>query len=251
MKQAKLHVGNPNRLPVDDVETAFRLVQQQLQRVDEDLIPLVVPRYRFDLVQVVESDYEGTGYYVRTTPIGDDERAGDGELHVAWDAPRSAVESIRPTAGFVYRGLCWEEFQSIRRNCRVRSRGSRNFSRQAGLTFFGDAPTALFYASGFAPWFMKPAARRPGVVIGIPRSHTLSHEDDPHRVPEEEYAVEGGLEAREIKELWYVLPVRGESFTVPIWLYRNGKTSTAGLGPGFLSYAVMKANLAELRRRCG
>lgn len=131
-------------------------------------------------------------------------RLHENEVSFAYDIPPGSLADVPEIDGMVYRGMSWEEWQSIRKHCAIRSRGEWNLG-QDGLTFFGRAGTAQYYATGFAPWAFKPSKRRPSVVIAIPREYVLGWRDD-KRIPESEFAVLGTLPASKIAHAWRVVP---------------------------------------------
>ena len=47
--------------------------------------------------------------------------------------PRSALEAVPSASGLVYRGMAWEEWQFIRRECRIQSTGTYNLDQVTNI----------------------------------------------------------------------------------------------------------------------
>jgi hypothetical protein len=157
-----------------------------------------------------------------------------------YPAPRTGVvDAVPDDPQLAYRGMAWEEWQFIRERGYVKSSGSHNLD-QPGLTFCGDAQQAEYYASGFAPLAYKPAWRRPGVVIAIPRDLVLEHDDLPEKIPSGECAHRGRLPAAEIIDAWYLIPTRIGYGRLEVVETRRGIGEGSRLSPS-VSYVVIQA----------
>lgn len=177
-------------------------------------------------------------------------RLDENDVNYALKTPPGSIGSKIPEIeGMIYRGMSWEEWQSIRKNCEIRSRGEWNIG-QPDLTFFGDADTALYYATGFAPWMFKPSKQRPGIVIAIPRRYALSYKDS-SLIPESEFATRGGLSASVIERVWRIVPteIRGGFQDITVGHGPYGKIEYgSGSGSGLGDFVVVPSSLSELAK---
>jgi hypothetical protein len=123
---------------------------------------------------------------------------------------QDAIEAIPDDPQSVYRGMAWEEWQYINRTGHVLSKGAYNIG-QEGLTFYGDAGTALSYGSGFAPLAFKTSVKRPSVVIAIPRSLVMGHEDMPDKIPQDEFAHKDQLDSSHITAAYMLSPTKSKA----------------------------------------
>jgi hypothetical protein len=204
-----VNAANVDEATFDSAVKGMRLYFQRYG-LDEDEMPFMAARYEFVLYRV-RSGWGEIIYQWRVVPLGGDveldEYDGTPKAKL-YPPPRAAVIAAVPEdARLAYRGMAWEEWQFIRKQGYVESSGSHNLD-QPGLTFCGDASSAEHYASGFAPLAYKPAQRRPGVVIAIPRSLVLHHDDWPEKIPAGECAHRGRLPANQIAAVWYLIPTR-------------------------------------------
>lgn len=138
---------------------------------------------------------------------------------------KDAIESIPDDPGLVYRGMSWEEWQYIRRKGQIQSKGGYNIG-QEGLTFYGNAATALYYASGFAPTPFITSIRRPSVVIAIPRKLVMDHGDLPDEIPGGDFAHRGPVDASNIAAAWMLSPTRAKIGSVELrfeWRRKEGE----------------------------
>ena len=122
-------------------------------------------------------------------------------------SPQDAVESIPDNKNLVFRGMSYEEWQYIKKNGHIMSKGSYNIG-QEGLTFYGKAETAYHYSNGFAPMAYQASFKKPGIVIAIPRELVLDSKDRPGKIPGGEYAHEGPLESKNIVAAWMLVPTK-------------------------------------------
>lgn len=125
-----------------------------------------------------------------------------------YKTPKDAIQEIAPDPELAYRGMAWEEWESIQTKGHIYSSGHYNLGdEQRDYTMFGYTPdTALHYAHGFAPTQYKISLNRPGVVIAVHRKALLTSKDDPKGIPKGELAVKGALPASEIVSAWMMVP---------------------------------------------
>lgn len=124
---------------------------------------------------------------------------------------KDAIKEIPNNPNYVYRGMSYEEWQFIKKNGFIQSKGNYNLGDvQNNLTFYGNAQSATYYASDFAPVAYKTSIKKPSIVIAIPRNLVKSHEDDPKGIPQSEYAHYGKLDSSNIKEVWMLVPEKAE-----------------------------------------
>lgn len=233
-------------------------------RVDPNGLKFLSARVKFNVTKMKDS-YEGMTFDVAFEPIG---KRGSPEVlspdHTLYNytisqkgspmtggrvykKPKDAISEIPSDPRLVYRGMAWEEWQSIRRKGRIESSGHWNLGdEQVGLTMFGmDPSTALSYAHGFAPFAYNTSFKRPSVIIAIPKELTLGHEDDPKGIPKSERAVKGGLPADKIVAAWMLAPASAKMEghlqliikRVPAWddkVYRDPRTGIWKLDPNFV-----------------
>lgn len=124
--------------------------------------------------------------------------------------PKDAIDTIPEKEEWAYRGMSWEEWQSIRKNQAIQSNAGYNFSNQQSLTFYGNADTATFYSNSFAPQGFKASTQRPAVVIAVPKQYVLTHKDRPDTIPEGEFAHEGPLSSKHITAAWMLVPIKAK-----------------------------------------
>jgi hypothetical protein len=101
---------------------------------------------------------------------------------------------------YMYRGMSWEEYQSILEDGFIKSMGDYNIGdAQMGLTYFTSTPrSAQSYADGFAPPLYRSSIGRPAVVIAVPKRVGI-------KVPgtaEDEIGIKETIKRGEIKEVW-------------------------------------------------
>ena len=123
-----------------------------------------------------------------------------------------------PNPSLLYRGMSWEEMQSVLSTGHVRSAGEYNMGEaQEGLTFFSTSPDqADSYAGGFAPYTRKPTWERPSYVIAVEmpeagRLHYLNGRGEMQRTPPPggermEVGVEGAVPVASIRHVYEVRP---------------------------------------------
>jgi len=236
-----------NAAGVDDAtfDSAVKGLRLYFQRygLDEDEMPFMAVRYEFHLRRV--SPYGERIFEWRVVPRGGeielDEYDGQPKAKL-YPTPRAdVVDAIPDDVQLAYRGMAWEEWQFIREKGYVESSGSHNLD-QPGLTFCGDASSAEYYASGFAPVAYKPAWRRPGVVIAIPRELVLHHDDWPEKIPAGECAHRGRLPADEIVAVWYLIPTRIRYGRLEVVETRRGISEGSRSSPS-VNYVVLPASV--------
>lgn len=119
-----------------------------------------------------------------------------------YKTPKDAIQEIPQNPNLAYRGMAWEEWQSIRKTNTIQSKGHYNIG-QEGYTMFGYIPeTGLHYAHGFAPLPYQVGHKRPGVVIAVPRNLLKTHKDDPDNIPDNELGLQGPLSKDHITHAW-------------------------------------------------
>jgi len=228
-----------------------------------DQTPFLAARYEFRYLGRDDYSREHETWLFDVVPIGGRtvrQPGGDGtdpgwfHLEQHYKRPPRALEAIAPDPSLAYRGMSWEEWQAIRRGCKVGSSGWYNIG-QRGLTLFGEHPgTAVGYAAGFAPWSFTPGLRRPGVVIAVRRDATLAGGTRPD-IPEGERAIAGKVDTRVIERIWYVHPTQirwGEG--TEVWLPRKGQHGSADVyhgTPSVREYAITQLSLRDLARELG
>lgn len=186
---------------------------------DRGELSVAAARYRLELAVPPRRTYRDTVWKWNIYP-----REGEVETYTTewggerrrtrWKAPKTGrrLESydtiVAPDPSLAYRGMAWEEWQSIRRTGFIRSRGGYNIgTAQEGLTLFTADPGQAFnYAAGFSVWAFAPSFRRPGVVVSISKSLTFGAKDDPAALLSDERAVRGAVPASRIQNIWFVVP---------------------------------------------
>lgn len=199
-------------------------IKQSLNKYFRGELNQTLQRYTITLAEVKET-YSGIQFNYTIMPKGGTPeppdpndpmydyimKYKDGKTNnVLFKTPKDAIDSIPDDPSLVYRGMSWEEWQFIRQTGTIKSNAGYNIgSSQDNLTFYGNAETAQFYASGFAPMQYDTSKKRPSVIIAIPREHVLSHQDEPDAIPENEFAHAGSLDAKNIKHAWMLAPIKG------------------------------------------
>lgn len=222
--------GNDINLHLDN-QKAIELAKQSLQSVfnihDSNAFENIKKRYMFDITKF-DNLGKDLRFNVNFFPIGSDK--GEEQLispdnpnydyyqkyrggksgKVIYKNPKDAISEIPISSNLSYRGMSWEEWQSIRRTGKIKSRGNANLG-QEGLTFFSPNPTASeSYASWFAPFEYQITPKTPGVVISVPSKFMLTHEDR-NDIPNGELAIEGSLSSGEIKNVWFLIAVSNQT----------------------------------------
>jgi hypothetical protein len=224
-------------------DSAIKGLRRYFQRygLEADELPFMAMRYEFHLRRV--SPYgERTFEWLIVPRGGQVERDPYDNVSKAklYPSPRAdVIDAVPDDARLAYRGMAWEEWQFIREQGYIESSGSHNLD-QPGLTFCGDAQQAEHYASGFAPVAYKPAWRRPGVVIAIPRVLVLHHNDWPEKIPVGECAHRGRLPANEIVAVWYLIPTRIRYGLLDVVETRRGIGEGSRSSPS-VNYVVLPA----------
>lgn len=107
--------------------------------------------------------------------------------------------------GDLYRGMSWEEFQSIKNTGMVQSKGGYNIGEsQMGFTYFSENPdTAAHYGGNFQPYPLLPTFDRPGYVIKIrrPSIDRLNLKMAPNEI-----GVKGSIPISDIIEVYEIRP---------------------------------------------
>lgn len=152
-------------------------------------------------------------------------------------SPKDAIKEIPKLNNYVYRGMSYEEWQGIKKNQFIQSNSGYNLGdAQKGLTFYGSAETAEYYANSFAPIPFKTSFKKPSVIIAIDKQHVKSHQDMPHAIPGNEFAHIGPLDAKEIKNAWMLSPTTAKIGKLSLmfkYVYQdNGNLTLAFAGEG-------------------
>lgn len=130
------------------------------------------------------------------------QRSGGKTGKTLYRSPKDAIQEIPNDPAYGYRGMAWEEWQSINKIGQVKSRGHYNIGQEDYTMFGYDPETGLHYAHGFAPLQYKVGLRKPGVVIAVPRKFLLTHKDDPTNIPQSELGLKGPLDKQHIAHVW-------------------------------------------------
>jgi hypothetical protein len=194
-------------------------------------------RWAYHLLRI-SGDYWGKTYYFEVRPK-------DGELYIA-DSDRAQYRYKKPSAqseikgeeGFAYRGMSWDEWIQSLRTKKLISAGTYNIG-QDGLTFYGSADTAEYYANGFAPESFRPTLNKPGVVIAISNSLVSNHNDNP-KIPAGEFAHEGSLPLGVIARKWKLIPVMIKPGYVEALVDRYGKVREGSRGGLSIRHAAIE-----------
>lgn len=111
-----------------------------------------------------------------------------------------------PSDGNLFRGISFEEMQSINKTGFIGSKGGYNIGeQQIGLTYFTESfSTARSYASGFAPYPVLPTFGRPSYVIKIKRPNT--NQINTEAAPKGEFGVKGVIPKSQILEVYELRP---------------------------------------------
>jgi hypothetical protein len=120
-------------------------------------------------------------------------------------AHNSYSTKVPSVDGLIWRGICYEDMQSIREHGYAQTKGEYNFDTQGVLTYFAERlDVAADYAGNAAPYQRMPTFERYSYVIGIKRP-------DPSRIdeansPPGEVAVRGKISSSEIVAVYEVRP---------------------------------------------
>jgi hypothetical protein len=132
------------------------------------------------------------------------------------DEEKYCSPKLKPDSGFtekivadengdLYRGMSWEEFQSVKKTGVIQSKGGYNIGEtQIGFTYFSEDPeTAAHYGGTFQPYHMMPTFDRPGYVVKIkrPPEDKLNLDMAP-----QEIGVKGPIPVSEIIEVHEIRP---------------------------------------------
>jgi len=110
---------------------------------------------------------------------------------------------------YIYRGVSYEEIQSIQREGKIESTGSGSFESQQGQTSYTrDPATAGSYGGNFSAWDRQPSDGRPGYVIKVKSPEGRLITDDTKTVVEGyEVGVRGPIAASEIESISEIRPL--------------------------------------------
>lgn len=148
---------------------------------------------------------------------------------VSHKTAKDAIQDIPADPNLAYRGMSWEEWQSIQKTGKIQSKGIYNIE-QEGFTFFGKDPsTALSYTANFAPMQYTLSNKKPGVIIAVDRKNLI--DDDPRIRQDTEMALKGSMPASEIKQVYIIKPEASHTSMAhqifeykykPLWDWRKG-----------------------------
>lgn len=146
-----------------------------------------------------QQDNKGTWY--------DPQYATLNEYGVAGAKARSIYDSPDGTeSGYIFRGMSFDEYQSVLKSGYIKSRGDYNLGpEQQGLTYFSnDKGQASYYASGFAPWQWQPTPDKPAVMVKV--KDPGNHQDVAGADNTREVGIRGSVPADQIEEVYFGIP---------------------------------------------
>jgi hypothetical protein len=222
-------------------------LNQYFRRWDEDIKRNYAARYVFKFVRLQEhwseDIYTWNYELLEAVPFYGPIQSWSRKKRV-FKLPRErVVEEIPQRDDWVYRGMSWEEWQNTRRTKTIQSRGTYNIGEgQKGLTLFGNrAEQARYYATGFAPPGFKPAKRRPGVIIAIPKELTVGHEAKGVMLTEDERGLVGSAPLDVIEAVWFAIPTETTDGMLELVWRKSENTWTTGSAWGAnTSHALMQ-----------
>lgn len=227
-------ISGDKTLETADAAKVKELIQSALQnyynRIDPQGWRFISARYQF-VVDKWSQNYREIEFNIRILPLGG--KSGTEEISTPEDpmheynqkwrdgktgktlykSPKDAIKEIPADNNLAYRGIAWEEWQSIRKTGFIQSKGAYNLGEeQRDYTMFGYEPgTGEHYAHGFAPMQYQTSFKRPSVVISVPRNILLTHQDDPKGIPQNELAYKGKLSASYIQNVWMLVPTQSRT----------------------------------------
>lgn len=175
-----------------DQEYAQRLIAAYATRFGTDETEPLTNRWRF-VCKEKRSYGSQVTYTFEILPINDPVPV-EGEI----------LPEVPAREGYVYRGMSQEEWELIKKRGYVESLGLLNIG-QEGLTFYGEADTASYYAGGFAPFSYAPTTGIRNVVIEIPK-HLVMDSSDRSDIPASEFAHLGKVSIGEISTAYELIP---------------------------------------------
>ena len=175
-----------------DQEYAQRLIAAYATRFGTDETEPLANRWRF-VCKEKRSYGSQVTYTFEILPINDPVPV-EGEI----------LPEVPAREGYVYRGMSQEEWELIKKRGYVESLGLLNLG-QEGLTFYGEADTASYYAGGFAPFSYAPTTGIRNVVIEIPK-HLVMDSSDRSDIPASEFAHLGKVSIGEISTAYELIP---------------------------------------------
>jgi hypothetical protein len=186
---------------------------------DPDYHLLVNPRITNEHIKEIPSTWPGEKarkwYDDRLATLEETYKLGDYQQYAARvkkDLPPGMTAELpeKEEKGTIFRGLSYEEIQSIRKTGVMRSKGEYNIGdEQKGLTYFADNPgTASSYGGNFAPPFSVPTFDRPGYVVKIARPSDKDIVLMDH-IPGE-VGVKGAIPREKILAIYEMLPYEVE-----------------------------------------
>ena len=230
--------------PQDAAAIARRIIQKYYSRIDPRGHQFAGSRYVFHISKI-DNNYRELTLTVQFQP--NNKKSGeevpnspDQSMYeyinkykggktgrTRYKSPKDAVTEIPEDPSMGYRGMAWEEWQSIQKTGFVGSKGHYNLGpEQENLTCFGYTPsTALHYASSFAPAQYTLSQKKPGVVIAVPRTLLLTHKEYPQGIPNGEMGFRGMLSMDKIAHAWMMVVTETKDdaymeFRIP-WVNKN------------------------------
>ena len=172
-------------------------------------------RYRINY-RPVSRDYLTEIPNSRTGSVFDSRLASlreDGKLSLNPESGFSNSVPFEVDDNYIYRGVSYEEMQSINETGQIKSLGDYNLSSQENLTLYTEDPaTAGSYAGGFSVLENSPSADRPSYILKIKRpDEGLISSDLDSYVQDYELAVTSPVRSSEIVEISEVRPVAQSS----------------------------------------
>jgi hypothetical protein len=175
--------------------------------------------------------------------------------HQIYTTPKDAIKSIPEDKQLAYRGMSWEEWQSIQRTGKIQSAGLWNLQHQqsGSLTLYAISPrSAEAYAHGFAPTQNSTTFTKPGIIIAIPKEGLLTPKDIPRQLSSHELAHTGSIPASKIVHAWMLVPkrIQKQQFTitfryVPAWDQNAYKDPKTGIYKIDANYAEFSGSLGR------
>lgn len=139
------------------------------------------PRHEYDVEPVGAPAWHEMETYGRTKRYGYDPQmatpangqfGADFMLHnPEWQNEFDFENDPNINPNYLYRGMSGEEWQNAQKNGYMQTNGEYNIANEGGTMFSTDPGQARSYATGFAPWHLKPGFNTPSYVVGVPYPH--------------------------------------------------------------------------------
>jgi hypothetical protein len=109
----------------------------------------------------------GTSWYNPRYATLHTDNAGESQTPILKPEYSSKIKTDS-SKNLLYRGMSAEEYESIMKTGKIKSRGDFNMQGQEGLTYYSTDPTAAQnYAHSFAPLHHKATHEKPAYVIAV------------------------------------------------------------------------------------